>query len=114
MAPNWSLRSHDSTEVMVERQLRRYFIGLISFGFVVTVIAVGVLAAFLGVLAVLATSLVVPALLDTRRVGRRPAQRRVATGARTRAVTARPLGGDAAEELPLVPDEPSLIIGVSS
>jgi hypothetical protein len=99
---------------MVERQLRRYFIGLISFGFVVTSIAVGVLAAFLGVLAVLATSLVIPALFDTRRVRRRPSQRRVGNVARTRAVTARPLGEDAAEELPLVPDEPSLIIGVSS
>ena len=114
MAPNWSLRSHDSTEVMVERQLRRYFIGVISFGFVVTWVAVGILAAFLGVLVASMTSLVVPALLDTRRARRRPARRRTTNVARTRAVTTRRLADDTAEELPLVPDEPSLIIGVST
>jgi hypothetical protein len=99
---------------MVERQLRRYFLGLISFAFVVTWVAVGILTAFLGVLGALTASVVVPALLDTRRLGRRPAQRRAGNIPRARAVTARPLAGEAAEELPLVPDEPSLIIGVSS
>ena len=97
----------------MERQLRRYFIGIISFGFIVTWIAVGTMAAFLGVLgAVMATF--VPGLVDARRARHRSAHRRVRDGSRPRAVTARPLGDDGAEKLPLVPDEPSLIIGVSN
>jgi hypothetical protein len=98
----------------VEQQLRRYFVGILSFGFIVTWIAVGTLAAFLGALGALATSTVVPALLDTRRSHRRAAHRRTGNAGRPRAVTARPLVEEDAEELPLVPDEPSLVIGVSS
>jgi hypothetical protein len=94
----------------VERQLRRYFVGMLSFGFVVAWVAVGALAAFLGLVAAVATSIVVPALLDARRARRRAAHRRAA---RPRVVTARPLADEGAEELPLVPDEPSLIIGVA-
>jgi len=97
----------------VEQQLRRYFIGILSFGFIVTWIAVGTLAAFLGLFAGVAAMAVGPVLLDARRGQRggkrRQAQRRPAP----HVVTARPLG-DEEIELPLVPDEPSLIIGVSN
>jgi hypothetical protein len=98
----------------VEEQLRRYYIGIINFAFIVTWITVGALAAFLGVLGAVATSVVLPVIADTRRGRRRPANRRVGTSGRPRAVTARTLADETPEELPLVPDEPSLIIGVSS
>ena len=94
----------------MERQLRRYFVGMISFGFVVTWVAGGAAAAFLGTAAAVATSIVLPMLLDARRAHRRTAHRRAA---RPRVVTSRPLADEGAEELPLVPDEPSLIIGVA-
>lgn len=94
----------------MEQQLRRYFIGVISFGFIVTWMAVGIVTAFLGLLCAFATTTVVPALLDTRRAHQRTKHRRVAPP-RARSVTTRPLD---AEELPLVPDEPSLIITASS
>ena len=97
----------------MERQLRRYFVGIISFGFIVTWIAVGAAAAFLGVIgAVISTT--VPGLLDARRARRRAADRRLGNGGRPRGVTARQLADERPEELPLVPDEPSLIIGVSN
>jgi hypothetical protein len=96
----------------VERQLRRYFVGLISFGFIVTWIAVGTTAAFLGLVgAVIST--IVPGVLDARRARRR-ADRGVGNRGRARGVTARQLADEGPEELPLVPDEPSLIIGVSN
>ena len=97
----------------MERQLRRYFVGIISFGFIVTWMAVGTTAAFLGVLGAV-TATFVPGLLDARRARRRSAHRRVRDTGRPRGLTARPLGDEGAEELPLVPDEPSLIIGVSN
>jgi hypothetical protein len=86
---------------------------MISFGFVVTWIGLGALAAFLGLLAA-STSMVVPGLLEARRARRRPVRRRVAESRPPRPVTTRPLGDEGADELPLVPDEPSLIIGVSN
>jgi len=94
----------------VEQQLRRYFVGMISFGFVVTWVAVGALAAFLGAIVAVVTSIVLPSILDARRARRRAVHRRAA---RPRAVTSRPLADEGAEEFPLVPDEPSLIIGVA-
>jgi hypothetical protein len=97
----------------VERQLRRYFVGVITFGFVVTWIGVGALAAFLGLLAASA-SMLLPGILEARRARRRPVRRRAADGRPSRSVTTRPLADEPAEELPLVPDEPSLIIGISS
>jgi hypothetical protein len=99
-----------TTEVTVDKQLRRYFVGMISFGFVVTWVAVGVPAAFLGTAAAVGTSIVVPTLLDGRRARRRAAHRRAV---RPRVVTSRPIADEGPEELPLVPDEPSLIIGVA-
>jgi hypothetical protein len=100
-------------EVTVERQLRRYFVGIISFGFIVTWIAVGTTAAFLGLIGA-AISTIVPGLLDVRRARRRAAERRGGHNVRPRGVTARQLADESPEELPLVPDEPSLIIGVSN
>jgi hypothetical protein len=94
----------------VEKQLRRYFVGMISFGFVVTWVAVGALAAFLGTATAVAASILIPGLLDARRARRRAAHRRAV---RPRVVTSRPLADEGPEELPLVPDEPSLIIGVA-
>ena len=94
----------------MEKQLRRYFVGMISFGFVVTWVAVGALAAFLGTATAVATSIVIPTLLDARRARRRTAHRRAV---RPRVVTSRQLADEGPEELPLVPDEPSLIIGVA-
>lgn len=96
----------------MEQQLRRYFIGIITFGFIVTWIALGTLTAFLALTATFVATTAAPALLDRRvRHGRsrRPVERRPAP----RAVRTRPLVSEDAE-LPLVPDEPSLIIGVSN
>lgn len=95
----------------MEQQLRRYFIGIVSFGFVVTWIAVGTLAAFLGVFATVVATTIGPALVGRRAdrgSRRKPVQRRPAP----RTLTTRPLAAEDVE-LPLVPDEPSLIIGVS-
>lgn len=97
----------------MEQQLRRYFLALISFGFIVTWMAVGALAAFLGVLAAVAVSMILPAVFGTRHSKQRPPRRRLADP-EARSVRARPLSEEGEEELPLVPDEPSLIIGVSS
>jgi hypothetical protein len=99
---------------MVERQLRRYFVGIISFGFIVTWIAVGALAAFVGVIGAVTTSIVLPALLDARRTRPVPPRRHTRHERPTRSVATRPITDEAADELPLVPDEPSLIIGVSN
>jgi hypothetical protein len=106
--------ARSSEEVTVEQQLRRYFVGIISFGFTVTWITVGALAAFLGVIGAVTTSMVVPALLDARRARPVAPRRRMRHEPPARSVTTRPLAHEGADELPLVPDEPSLIIGVSN
>jgi hypothetical protein len=87
---------------VVEMQLRRYFAGLVGFGFVVCWATGGLLTA---VLATGACVVVVnaPGLLAKRRKARPRA-------VRPRHVRARPLGEEIPESLPLVPDEPSLII----
>ena len=85
------------TDVVVDNQLHRYFLGLVGFAFVVTWATLGLLTAVLAVAA--CTALVAgPQQLQRRR---RPA--------RPRPIRARPLL-DEAESLPLVPDEPSLIL----
>ena len=82
----------------MEGQLRRYFSGLVAFGFVVSWEAAGLVTAIVGVAACAAT-VAGPALLH----------RKPRTARRTpRPVRARPLR--TAEGLPLVPDEPSLIV----
>ena len=78
-------------------QLQRYFVGLIGFGFVVAWSAAGVVTAVLGVVAC-AALVAGPQVVERRR---RPA--------RPRPVRARPLREEA-EGLPLVPDEPSLVL----
>ena len=85
------------TDLVVDRQLHRYFLGLVGFAFVVTWATLGLVTALLAVVA--CTALVAgPQQLQRRR---RPA--------RPRPIRARPLP-DEAESLPLVPDEPSLIL----
>jgi hypothetical protein len=81
----------------VDEQLHRYFMGLIAFAFVVTWTTIGLVTAVLAVVAC-AALVAGPQQLQRRR---RPA--------RPRPVRARPLM-DEAESLPLVPDEPSLIL----
>jgi hypothetical protein len=98
---------------MVEQQLRRYFIGIVTFGFIVTWIAIGTVAAFLALLGTVVAVKAVPALLDSRRRQRRDSRVRAQARARPRTVTARTVFDEDRDELPLVPDEPSLIIGVS-
>jgi hypothetical protein len=98
---------------VVEQQLRRYFIGIISFGFIVTWIALGTFTAFLGLLTTVIATTAGPALLAARRGDRSGRRRHVQRRPPPRRVTARALA-DEDVELPLVPDEPSLIIGVSN
>ena len=82
----------------VEGQLRRYFLGLVAFGFVACWTAAGVVPAILGT-AACAAVVAGPALVKRKpRAVRRPA----------RPVRTRPLRTD--EGLPLVPDEPSLVV----
>jgi hypothetical protein len=86
----------------MENQLRRYFAGLVGFGFVVCWTTGGLL------MAVLATGTCIavvnaPALLAKRRPASPRAQR-------PRPIRTRPLRDEMPESLPLVPDEPSLII----
>ncbi|HEY8030049.1 MAG TPA: hypothetical protein VIE38_11120 [Gaiellaceae bacterium] len=78
-------------------QLQRYFVGLIGFGFVVAWSAAGVVTAILALLAC-AALVAGPQLLQRQRRAVRP-----------RPVRARPLREEA-EGLPLVPDDPSLIL----
>jgi hypothetical protein len=99
---------------MVEQQLRRYFIGIISFAFIVTWVALGAITAFLAALTSVAAMVIVPAFLEARRRHHRSARPTPERRPAPRRVTTRPLAEEDRDELPLVPDEPSLIIGVSS
>ena len=87
---------------VVEMQLRRYFAGLIGFGFVVCWATNGLLTAVLAIGACV-TIVNAPAVLAKRHRARPRAQR-------PRPIRARPLNEEMPESLPLVPDEPSLII----
>jgi len=82
----------------VEGQLRRYFLGLVAFGFVACWLSAGIVPAMLGV-AASAAVVAGPTLLQRKpRAAHRP----------PRPVRARPLRTD--DGLPLVPDEPSLVV----
>jgi hypothetical protein len=90
----------------VEGLPHRYFVAIIGFGFVACWSAAGILTA-LSALAtciglVVAPSLVSPASRDRRR----HARRRHSRGA----LRARPLAREGDDPLPLVPDEPSLVL----
>jgi len=87
---------------VVEMQLRRYFAGLVAFGSVVCWATDGLLTAVLATGACIAI-VNAPALLANRRRARPRAQR-------PRPIRTRPLREEMPEGLPLVPDEPSLII----
>jgi hypothetical protein len=89
----------------VEAQLRRYFLGLVGFGFVACWAAAGLVT---GALAVAACAAIVagPQLLRRRTATRR----RRAEPRRRPPVRARALEDEEPLGLPLVPDEPSLIL----
>lgn len=90
----------------MDGQVRRYFLGLVSFGVVAVWFADGGLAAVLSLLAC-AVTVYAPRLLARRGIGR-PNRRRPEP--QRRPVRTRPLGHEPAPSLPIVPDEPSLII----
>jgi hypothetical protein len=87
---------------VTEGQVRRYFIGLVGFAFVACWAAAGLTIA----LAALTACTVVVLAPELRR---KATTTRRATP-RPRAVRVRELSEEEPEELPLVPDEPSLII----
>jgi hypothetical protein len=89
----------------VEQQLRRYFVGIVGFAFVATWAATGLSTAFAALAVCVVGVKVVPALrrlLDARR-------REAHLPRRRRRPAAGPPGTEA-DEPPLVPDDPSLII----
>ena len=91
----------------MERQLHRYFVGLVGFGFVISWSAAGLMTALIAVLTCVA---LVAALA---RLQRRPlaAPRARRRQSRSRPpIRARRLYDEQPEPLPLVPDEPSLIL----
>ena len=78
----------------------RYFIGLVTFGFIVTWIAIGTVAAFLALLGTFVAVTAVPALLDSRRRQHRANRGRGHDRARPRTVTARPLVDEGGRRAP--------------
>ena len=93
----------------MERQVHRYFIGLVGFGFASVAAIAGVLVA-LAALAVCVALVHGPEIAKGRLTSR--TQRRNRRHRPPRTIRTRPLVGDGADDLPLVPDEPSLIIEV--
>ena len=87
---------------MTEGQVRRYFIGLVGFAFVACWAAAG-LAIALAALTACTVVVLAPELRRKATTTRRAAPR-------PRAVRVRELSEEEPEELPLVPDEPSLIV----
>lgn len=94
----------------MDGQLRRYFIGIIGFGFVACWSATGFLTATLALAACVGLVLAPGRVLRPSRVQRRAHRRPRAT----RAVRARPLREEGDRPLPLVPDEPSLIFELTA
>jgi hypothetical protein len=78
----------------------RYFLGLVCFGAVAVSATAGLLPALLSLFAC-AVGVFAPHLLTNQRTERPPRRRPLGT---------RPLHDEAQESLPMVPDEPSLII----
>ncbi|MDE3191161.1 MAG: hypothetical protein KGL94_10125 [Acidobacteriota bacterium] len=95
----------------MDGQLRRYFIGIIGFGFVACWSAAGFVTASLA-LATCAGLVLAPGRVARRSRVERRAQRRRPRA--TRAVRARPLREERDGPLPLVPDEPSLIFELTA
>lgn len=94
----------------MDGQLRRYFIGIIGFGFVACWSATGFLTASLALATCVVLVLASGRVLRPSRVQRRAHRRPRAT----RAVRARPLREEGDRPLPLVPDEPSLIFELTA
>jgi hypothetical protein len=92
---------------LVDGQVRRYFLGLVSFGFVAVWATAGMVPAGLSLLACVLT------VGAPRLVGRRTSIRshRLVHERRQRhPVRTRPLRDEVEPTLPMVPDEPSLIL----
>jgi len=94
----------------VDAQLRRYFVGIIGFGFVACWSATGFLTALLA-LATCVALVLAPGSVARQSRARRRGHRRPSS---TRAVRARPLREEDDRSLPLVPDEPSLIFELTA
>jgi hypothetical protein len=90
----------------VEAQLRRYFLGLVGFAFVACWAAAGLVTGFLSLTACVAI-VAGPQLLRRRTTTSR---KRRAEPRRRPPVRARALEDEEPLGLPLVPDEPSLIL----
>jgi len=93
----------------MEGQVRRYFIGLVGFGFASVAASAGVLVALAALavcLALVRGPEIARAVLTSR--ARRPDRRHRSP----RTIRTRPLVDGGADDLPLVPDEPSLILEV--
>ncbi len=80
----------------MEQQIRSYFIGIVAFAFVCAWATLGMKTAIFAVV-VCAIAVAAPGYLRARRRQKRP-------------VRTRPLRMETASGLPLVPDEPSLIV----
>jgi hypothetical protein len=87
--------------------MRRYFLGLVSFAFVAVWAAAGMLPAALSLLACVLT-VSAPRLLGRRTAIR--SHRSVHERRQRHPVRTRPLRNEVAPTLPMVPDEPSLIV----
>ena len=101
-----SRQARAAEEDFVDGQVRRYFLGVISFGVVAVWSAEGMLAAALSLLAC-ALTVYVPPLLVRRRPG--PALRHERK-TRQRPVRTRTLHTEPLSSRSVVPDDPSLII----
>ena len=97
----------------MEQQLRRYFIGIISFAFFGTWLSAGVVAAFVGLLAALVAMRVIPAARRDDQIRRREQSARRKRPKQRKVVRTRPLAEEDADDRPLIPDDPSLIISTS-
>lgn len=90
----------------MDGQMRRYFLGLVSFGFVAVWASAGMVPAALSLLACSVT-VAAPRLLSRRATTR---SHRSVLETPKRPTRTRPLRDGVAPTLPMVPDEPSLIV----
>ena len=88
----------------MERQVHRCFLGSVGFAFVLTWATVGSVVAILAVVGCVA-AMSLPRLLAKRE--------RAPVRVRRAAPRTRPLRDEADDGMPLVPDDPSLVISVS-
>lgn len=94
----------------MDGELRRYFAGIIGFGFVASWSATGFVTALLALATCIGLVLAPRRVSRPRRVARRGHRRPRAT----RTVRARRLREEDDRPLPLIPDEPSLIFELTA